>query len=203
MNILPSSINLTIEAFADLPGIGSRSAERLVFSLLKNQTQLDQKLGQSIINLKKNITECSECFNFCEKKNILCPICQNFSRDKNTICIVENSMDLIAIERTHEYQGLYHVLGGIISPINKVRPEELNIQALFDRIQKNTNIEEIILALSNNIESEATILYLIENMKKFFNKKISRLSRGIPSGGDLDYLDSGTLCRAMLDRQNL
>ena len=197
--MLPKAIIDAIEALSDLPGIGSRSAERLIFSLLKNDTGLDQKLAQSLGNLKTNIRECSHCFHLCEEEK--CKICANPSRDTRIICVVESPMDLIALERTHEFKGLYHVLHGVISPMNKVRPENLRITPFFERVQKNSDIEEIILATSGNVEGDATSLYLTENLKKFFPGKISRLARGIPTGGDLDYLDIGTLSRAMTDRR--
>ena len=197
--MLPPSITNAIEALSDLPGIGSRSAERLIFSLLKNDAGLDQKIARTIGNLKTNIRECILCHHFSEEEK--CKICANPSRDTRIICVVESPMDLVALERTHEFRGQYHVLHGVISPMNKVRPENLRITPLFERVKSNSEIEEIILATSGNVEGDATSLYLTENLKKFFHGKISRLARGIPTGGDLDYLDIGTLSRAMADRR--
>ncbi len=201
MNILPKTVADAIEALSDLPGIGTRSAERLVLSLLKNHSDLDQKIAQSIGNLKKNIHECSTCFHFCESNDEQCCICNDSSRDRNVLCIVESPMDLVALERTHEYKGNYHVLHGLISPLNRVLPEDLRITELIERVQKNTDIKEIILALSGSTESEATAMYIADQLKQIFKGKISRLSRGIPSGGDLDYLDMGTLSRAINERR--
>ena len=200
MNSLPSSIAKAIEALSDLPGIGSRSAERLVFNLLRNESGLDQKISKAIGELKTNVHECQKCFHYCESE--ICEICQDPGREAKTICVVESPMDILAIERTHEYKGLFHVLHGIISPLQKVRPEDTRTQELFERVKANPEVEEIIIALSGSIESDATALYITENLKSLgYNKKISRLARGIPTGGDLDYLDTGTIGRAILDRR--
>ena len=226
---LPISIQKAIEALADLPGIGSRSAERLVFSLLKNDLQLEEKIAEALLNLKKNLGECEICHHYCETKareldlnttavsnglpgspalqlpSLVCPICSDFTRDRSVICIVEEPTDLIAIERTHEYKGLYHVLHGVLSPMNKIGPDKLRIVSLIKRIthQSDNQFSEIIIALSGNVESDATALYLTQQLKAFPEIKITRLARGIPSGGDLDYLDIGTLSQAMLDRRSL
>ncbi len=197
--MLPQSISDAIESLADLPGIGSRSAERLIFSLLRNESGLDQKISENIGNLKRTIKECTECFHYCETEK--CTICQNPGRNKCVVCVVETPVDLVALERTHEFKGLYHVLHGVISPLNKIRPEDLRIEQFLARIKEDDEIEEIILAMSGNVEGDATALYLQENLGKFFNGKISRLARGIPSGGDLDYLDVGTLSRAISERR--
>ncbi len=205
--MLPKPITDAIEALSDLPGIGSRSAERLVFSLLKNVSGLDQKISRSIGNLRQGTMECEICHHFCEHKACpglrsgICSICANTSRDEKILCVVESPLDLIALERTHEYKGKYHVLHGVISPLNKVSPSDLRITELFKRIQDSEGIEEIILALSGTTESDATAMYIAQELAPFFHGKISRLSRGIPSGGDLDYLDMGTLSRAILERR--
>lgn len=206
MNLLPQSIQNAIEALSDLPGIGSRSAERLIFSLLKNESGLDQKIAKSLGVLKENICECKNCYHFCDVSfesdgRTLCKICSNASRNPKVLCIVETPIDLIAIERTHEFKGFFHVLHGVISPLQKVGPDDLRIQELFNRLESNPEIEEIILALSGNVESDATALYLMENLPKYFKGQTTRLARGIPMGGDLDYLDAGTLSRAILDRK--
>ena len=199
MNFLPKAITTAIDALSDLPGIGSRSAERLVFSLLKNENGLDQKIAESIFNLKKSVKECSICGHFCEDK--ICAICSDASRDDGVICVVETALDLIALERTGEFHGRYHVLGGVVSPLNKVRPEDLRIPGFFKRVKENKEIKEIIIATGGNVESDATALYLSGNLSDFFTGKISRLARGIPHGGDLDYLDAGTISRAILERR--
>ncbi len=197
--MLPKSILDAIEALSDLPGIGSRSAERLVLALLKNSSGLDQKISNSIGRLRSTIRECDECHHFAEHK--ICSICSNTSRDDKILCVVESPLDLIALERTHEFKGKYHVLHGVISPLQKVKPEDLRIASFFERVKKNKGIEEIILALSGTTESDATAMYLAHELKNCFHGKVSRLSRGIPSGGDLDYLDLSTLSRAMSERR--
>ncbi len=206
MNSLPKSIQNAIDALSDLPGIGSRSAERLIFALLKNEMPLEEKIAKALLNLKKNLGECERCHHYCEtiegESNVQCGVCHDFSRDKKVICIVEEPTDLIAIEKTHEYKGLYHVLHGVLSPMNKVGPEQLRIRSLTERLDNtDEKPDEIILALSGNIEADATALYLTNELKKFSTIKVTRLARGIPTGGDLDYLDIGTLSRAMLDRR--
>ena len=199
MNSLPKPISDAIDALCNLPGIGNRSAERLVFYLLKNPAKIDQKIGESLINLKKNIQECRECFNYSE--NSQCAICSSPTRENNLLCVVESPLDLLAIEKTHEFRGKYHVLHGVISPLDRVGVDDLRIVELLDRVQKNTEIEEIIIATSGTTESEATAMFIREQLKPIFRGKISRLARGIPTGGDLDYLDAGTLSKAMVDRR--
>ncbi len=201
MSKLPQSITDAIESLSDLPGIGNRSAERLIFSLLKNESGLDQRISKSIGELKESICECEKCFNYSNEN--ICPICADHGRDQSILCVVESPMDLIALDRTHEFHGVYHVLHGLISPLNKVMPEQLRINQLFKKIvQENNKVEEIILALAGNIEAEATSNFIAENLKnKGFEGRITILSRGIPSGGDLDYLDAGTVGRAVRDRR--
>lgn len=206
MNSLPKSITIAIESLSDLPGIGSRSAERLIFSLLKNNSGLDQKISESIGGLKTSVSECSKCFHYCDKnlenpEISLCPICENINREQEVICIVESPIDLIALEKTHEFKGLYHVLHGVISPLNKILPEDIRINELFDRIKQNPQINEIIFALAGNIESDATANFISEKLHPIFKGHITKIARGIPSGGDLDYLDSGTIGRAILERR--
>ncbi len=205
--MLPQSITTAIESLSDLPGIGHRSAERLVFSLLKNKSSLDQKIANSIGRLKASVGECSTCFHYCDKTEdqvkISCAICQDYNRDKKTICVVETPVDLIALEKTHEYKGQYHVLHGIISPINKVMPEHLRINPLLKRVQENPEITEIVFALAGNVESDATVNFIIDQLLPIFKGKITKLAQGIPSGGDLDYLDTRTIGRAILDRRGI
>ncbi len=199
MQTLPQSIQSAIDALSDLPGIGSRSAERLVFTLLQNDSALDQKLARAFGNLKLNLNECSISYNYCEGKN--CPLATHPNRDDKVICVVETPMDLLAIERTQEFKGRYHVLHGVISPMNKVRPEQLRINQLIERVETSDTIEEVVLAMSGNVEGDATAFYITEKLQHNFNGKVTRLARGIPTGGDLDYLDAGTLSRALIDRR--
>lgn len=201
---LPESIQSAIDAFSSLPGIGSRSAERLVFTLLRNKTGLDQRMAQTLLDLQKNVTECHVCHHYCERveesTQATCSICKNPARDTRTLCVVETPVDLIALERTAHYKGVYHVLHGVISPMNRIKPEDVRITELVARVM-TTPPEEIILALSGSTESEATALYIMDRLASIYSGKITRLARGIPTGGDLDYLDMGTLSRALIDRR--
>jgi len=212
--LLPSPILNAIEALSDLPGIGSRSAERLVFTLLKNNTGLEQKIGEALKNLNQSVQECEQCCFYSEEA--LCPICQNPERNTHQLCVVESPSDVIALERTHHFRGLYHVLHGVISPLQKIKPEDIRIAELLERLKQHPEIQEIILALPGSTEGEATALYLKQYLHTDHAtpdeasasldahasvRKVSRLARGIPSGGDLDYLDVGTLTQALTDRR--
>ncbi len=198
-SIIPKSIQTLIEEFARLPGIGPKSASRLVFYLLnKPQSDLDL-FSDALHNLKINLSRCKQCFNISENQD-LCIICQDPSRDKSQICIVENILDIVALEKTNKYNGLYHVLGGSISPIEGIGPEELNIAPLFKRLKKE-NIKEIIIATNPNLEGDATAMYLQKELKKFKNIKITRLALGLPVGGNLEYADEITLERAIEGRK--
>ncbi len=199
MNALPRPILDAIDALSDLPGIGSRSAERLVFSLLKNKSGLNERIGKSLVELSDSIQECEICCNLSQAP--LCGVCSTPTRDGTLLCIVESPMDILAVERTHEYRGVYHVLHGVISPLGKVAPQDLRIAQLLKRLQGDTKIQEIVIATSGNVEGDATALYLAQELEKIFPRKVTRLARGIPSGGELDYIDPGTLGRAMADRR--
>ncbi len=199
MQTLPQSIQNAIDALSDLPGIGSRSAERLVFNLLRNESGLDQKLAKAVGALKENVRECPISFNYCDGEN--CPLAVSASRNDRVLCVVETPMDLLAVERTSEYKGRYHVLHGALSPLNKIGPEKLRINELLNRVSDNDKIDEIILALSGNVEGDATAYYLMDKLAERFKGRVTRLARGIPTGGDLDYLDAGTLSRALMDRR--
>lgn len=201
MSSLPTSIQNAIEALSDLPGIGSRSAERLVFTLLKNESGLSKKIGENLTHLKSAVSECEICGNYCDSDQKKCEVCNKHNRNTRVLCVVEGPMDLLALEKTHEFKGLYHVLHGVISPLNRVGAEDLNIPNLLKR--DLTGFDEIILALSGSTESEATSFYLYDQLEKIFSGKITRLARGIPSGGDLDYLDAGTLTRAITERREV
>jgi len=199
MNSLPQSIQAAIDALSDLPGIGPRSAERLVFNLLRNESGLDQKLAQAVGALKDEVQECPISFNYCDGE--YCPLAVSPNRNDRVLCIVETPMDLLAVERTHEFKGRYHVLHGALSPLNKIGPDQLRIEPLLKRVEKSADIDEVILALSGNTEGDATSYYLIDKLSPLFGGKVTRLARGIPTGGDLDYLDAGTLSRAFTDRR--
>jgi recombination protein RecR len=199
--MLPKSVQDLIKEFAKLPGVGMKTAARLTFYLLaKDQASL-AKLGQSVLNLKSNLRECRKCYNISEDE--LCKICQDESRDDSTICVVSDPLDVVAIEKSKKYQGLYHILGGVISPIDGVGPEQLRIRELLDRINNDNKIKEIILATDPDLEGEATSLYLQKQIQKISNVKISRIAKGLPTGGDIEYADETTLDQAFANRQIL
>ncbi|PIZ74004.1 recombination protein RecR [Candidatus Peregrinibacteria bacterium CG_4_10_14_0_2_um_filter_43_11] len=194
--MLPESIQKTIEEFNKLPGIGSKSAQRLVFYLLRKRDEDVERFGEIIQNLKKGIHYCKQCANLCT--NDVCAICQNDARNQEVICVVEDIMDLIAIENTGEYKGLYHVLHGVISPIEGVGPDDLKITELMERLKAGT-VHEIIVALNSSMEGEATLSYLMRYIKPL-QIKVTRIARGIPVGGDIEYADSQTVRRALEGR---
>lgn len=197
-SFLPKPIENLISQFERLPGIGPKSAERLTFYLLKVKKNKLDEFAKSLSDLKKGITICSVCQNTAEQNP--CAICQNKSRDFSTICVVEEAQDALVLENTHEYKGLYHILHGAISPMNNVCPEDLRIKELLDRVQKNKNTKEIILATNPTLEGEATAMY-ISKLLKSPGLKITRIARGLPSGGDLEYADEITLTNALNGRK--
>lgn len=207
MSIVPKSIEKLIDEFSKLPGIGPKTAARLTFHLLRSALEDVQDLGKAIYHLKRDLKNCSVCFNITEKDP--CPICQDPKRDKKIICVVQSPLDILALEKTGEYKGLYHVLGGAISPVDGIGPEDLRIPELFKRVLKNKeNISEIILATNPNLEGEATAMYIakkISNLKsqdpKLKKIKLTRIARGLPVGGDLEYADEVTLTRALEGRK--
>lgn len=185
-----------IEELSKLPGIGKKTAQRLALYILKYDNESAEKLIDAIKNLKLKLRFCSRCFNFSEDK--LCGICRSSKRDNETICVVEEASDIIAIEKTNEYNGLYHVLGGVLSPLSGVGSENLRIKELMKRFE-NENIKEIILALNPDTEGEATSLYLARLIKPL-EIKVTRIARGLPIGGDLEFADEATIGRAVLGR---
>lgn len=189
-----------IESLEKLPGIGPKTAQRLTFYLLHNpQTELD-KFAVSLANLKKETQECELCFNVGEQNP--CEICTEKSRDQTKICVVEQPLDILAIEKGGFYRGLYHVLGGAISPLNNIGPDELHIQELINRV-KNNEATEIILATNPNMEGEATAMYLAKKLVNFKAIKVTRIGRGLPIGADLEYADEQTLNRAFEGRREM
>lgn len=193
---LPKSFTDLVNSFSILPGVGEKTAERYVYSLYKNDFSEVENLSNALINFKKNIKNCSICG--CLSDNDICDVCSEDSRNKDTICIVEDSKSLFFIEKTKKYNGLYHVLNGLISPIEGVDPEDLNISTLINN--RLSKVKEIILALNPSIEGEVTSLYLKKILEKY-NVKISRLSYGIPVGGDMEYLDPLMISKALEDRK--
>jgi len=198
MSILPKSINQAIEELSRLPGIGPKSAARIVFYLLSKPSSDVKELGKSIETLKENLKTCSVCFNWAEDDP--CEICKSDSRDQSVLCVVEEPLDVVALERAG-FKGVYHVLGGVISPINGIGPDDLRIAELIERIRKNSDkIKEVILATNPSLEGEATAVYIAERIKSP-KIKITRLARGLPVGGDLEYADELTLSRSLEGRR--
>jgi len=184
-----------ISELSKLPGIGRKSAQRLVFHLLKQTNAQVQQLAEALVTLKQNIHFCSICFNITETDT--CNLCNSGKRDKSIICVVEEANDVLALERTGEYNGLYHVLGGVLSPLEGVGPDDLHIKGLLERIHGDSL--EIIIATNPNTEGEATALYL-ERLLRPLEVKMSRIARGLPMGSDLEYADEVTLARALEGR---
>ncbi len=197
----PSSIQKLIDLFSKFPTVGPKTAARFVFHLLKSDKKEVDELIYSISNLKRNIKTCSSCFSsFESSSNELCEICSDNSRDKNLLCIVEKEIDLKTLERIKKYKGRYFILGGVISHLKKEGKKEIRIKELKKRIKQNPEIKEIIIATNSTAEGEATALYLERELKEF-NKKITRLARGLPIGGELEYADEETIKSALEDRK--
>jgi recombination protein RecR len=190
---------IAIEELSKLPGIGKKTAQRLAIFLLKSDEQQVDKLLTAIKDLKVKLRFCSRCFNLSEEE--LCNICKSDKRDKSVICVVEEASDVMAIEKTHEYKGLYHVLGGVLSPLSGITPELLHIKELLKRFETE-DIKEVILALNPDTEGETTSLYLAKMLKPL-NINVTRIARGLPIGGDLEFADDATIGRAILNRSSL
>ncbi len=195
----PKTIKDLIECFKKLPGIGEKTAERLALSTLQMDDDILNLFSSSLKNVKIKIKRCKKCNNLCEED--LCEICKNNNRDKKTLCIVEDPKNVIIFEKVGTYNGLYHVLDGLISPLDGINPEDININSLIDRIKKE-NIEEIILALKPSIEGETTSLYISKLLEKE-NIKITKIAHGIPIGVDIEYIDALTLEMALEDRTSV
>ena len=188
-----------IEQFERMPGIGKKSAQRIAFHVLGMSEKEAKNFAQCIIDAKEKIHRCSVCGDLTDGE--LCPICDNITRDKGLICVVENPADVLAFERTREYKGVYHVLHGVISPINGIGPEELNVKSLISRVAPG-GVKEVIIATDPTLAGEATAMYLSKLIKPF-GVTVSRLAYGVPVGGDLEYADEITLQRAIEGRQVL
>ena len=199
MGYYSPSIEKLIEAFEKLPSIGSKTAARLAFHILNaSETETDEFIN-AITNAKKNLKYCSQCYNITDTDP--CPICSNTGRDKSTICVVEDVRDVVAMERTHEYKGVYHVLHGVVSPMNGIGPDDIKIKELLARLMDG-NVKEIVLATNPRVEGEATAMYLSKLIKPL-GIKVTRIAHGIPVGGDLEYTDEVTLSKALEGRREL
>jgi len=194
MNGLPKSVETLISEFTKFPGIGKKTAQRLAFHILSSATEDAVKFASSVVDVKTLVKVCTVCGGISDED--LCEICKNNKRDHSIICVVERSEDIFAFERTNSFMGVYHVLGGLLSPLDGIGPEKLNIQTLKIRLESGM---EIVLATSASLEGDATALYL---QKLFQDKKIkiTRLARGLPVGGELEYTDEATLLRALEGR---
>lgn len=185
-----------VDQLAKLPGIGRKSAQRLAFHILKQPEKEAQLLADAILTAKAKIHYCSLCYNLTDKE--LCPICSNPERDHAILCVVEDARDVIALERSNQFHGLYHVLHGAISPMDGIGPDQLKIKELLQRLQQHP-AEEIIIATNTSIEGEATAMYL-SNLLKPLGIKVTRIAQGLPVGGDIQYADEVTLARAFEGR---
>lgn len=185
-----------VNEFAKLPGIGKKTALRLVLHLLRQETQEVEQFGNTLIRLKNEVHYCRVCHNLSDTET--CEICASPHRDTTIICVVENIKDVMAIENTHQYKGLYHVLGGVISPMDGIGPSDLEIQSLIERVEKE-NTQEIIMALPTTMEGDTTAFYISKRLKHY-TIKISTIARGVAIGNDLEYTDEVTLGRSIVNR---
>ncbi|MBM4466553.1 MAG: recombination protein RecR [Chloroflexi bacterium] len=199
MQIAPEPVARLIEEFSRLPGIGPKTASRLTFFLLRSPAEQAASLAEALRQLRERITFCSICFNLTEESP--CPICRDEERDRSLICVVEEPLDVLAIERTREYRGLYHVLHGAISPMEGIGPEDLRIGELINRLRA-ASVEEVILATNPSLEGEATAMYLHRQLVPL-GVRVTHLARGLPVGGDLEYADEITLARALEGRREM
>ncbi len=199
MNYPSKLVEEAVNEIAKLPSIGKKTALRLVLHLLKQEEAFTQSLTQALTKLRTETNYCIECHNISD--TTICNICANKLRDRSLVCVVEDMRDVIAIENTHQYNGLYHVLGGVISPIEGISPNELNIDSLIQRVSQHTEIKEIILAISATMEGDTTAFYITKKLQPF-HVKVTTLARGVPVGSELEYTDEVTLGRSILSRVN-
>ncbi len=195
----PKTLNDLIECFKKLPGIGEKSAERMALSTLDMDEDILKLFSDSLSNVKEKIKRCSICNNLSEDE--ICEICKQSDRNKKVICVVEDAKNVILFEKIGSYNGLYHVLDGLISPLDNVNPEDINIDQLIKRVKEN-DIEEVILAVKPSVEGETTSLY-ISKLLEGENVKVSKIAHGVPIGVDMEYIDSLTLEMALEDRKNI
>lgn len=196
---LPEALETLIAELSRLPGVGPKTAQRLAFHMLRTDRERTAALARAVAELRSRIGECERCYNIAEGR--LCAVCESGRRDLSVICVVETPLDLLAVERTGEYTGLYHVLNGVLSPIDLVGPEELHIPELVDRVSSE-GVEEVIVATNPDIEGEATAVYIGRALGSL-NVRVTRPAHGLPVGGDLEYADELTLARAMSGRRAL
>lgn len=196
MNFSSKLLEDAVNEFARLPGVGKRSALRLVLHLLRQEEADVVALGEALIKMRKELSYCKSCFNISDTDT--CEICSDSSREKDLICVVEDIRDIMAIENTHQFKGIYHVLGGIISPMNGIGPDDLNIDSLISKVNQG-EIKEVILALNTTLEGDTTNFFLFKKLKDA-NVEITTIARGIAVGDELEYVDDVTLGRSMINR---
>lgn len=196
MNFSSVLIEKGVEAFSSLPGIGKKTALRLVLHLLKQENNVTEQFAEALVKMRQNIRECEQCYNLSDEP--ICRICADQRRDRSLVCVVENIRDLMAIEDTSQFRGLYHVLGGLIAPIEGIGPSELNIDPLISRCEKG-EIKEVIMAISPTIEGETTVFFIAKKLQPL-GVLVSNIARGVAFGGDLEYADELTLGRSIVTR---
>ena len=199
MEYLPAPLEKLVEQFAKLPGVGGKSAQRLAFHVLNLPQEEAEEFSRAILDAKRQVTLCPQCRNL--TSGGLCPICASPKRDETTVCVVADPRDVVAMERAREFNGHYHVLHGVLSPMNHVGPDDLQIKSLLDRVAQGA-IQEVIMATNPDTEGEATALYIARLLKPF-GVKVTRLAYGIPVGGHLEFADDATLMRALEGRREL
>ena len=199
MNLYPPALARLIEDLAKLPGVGKKSAQRLAFYILDKGEAEGRELACAIVELAEKIHYCPVCFNIAEGE--VCAVCADEKRDRSLICVVESARDILPLEKSGSYRGLYHVLGGVLSPLEGVGPKELHLKELLLRLEDGS-VREVILATGSQVEGEATAGYLAELMKPF-ELRVSRIAQGLPVGGDLEYVDEITLARALEGRRDM
>jgi len=201
MSVLPEPIQNLITAFERLPGIGPKSASRLTFYLLRASPDVSQQLSEALRDLKTATSLCQVCFNITSAGHDVCEVCADPRRDASSICVVEEPLDVLVLEKTGAFSGQYHVLHGVLSPIEGIFPEDLKIKPLIERVQRG-EVREVILATNPSMEGDATALYLQKQLVPL-GVRVTRLARGLPVGGDLEYADQNTLLRALAGRQEM
>ncbi|GIK10167.1 MAG: recombination protein RecR [Anaerolineaceae bacterium] len=199
--LLPEPLQNLITALERLPGIGPKSASRLAFFFLRADESLSAELAEALTGLKEKIGYCSECFNITEAGRELCEVCANPKRDASVICVLEDALDVLALERIGAYQGRYHVLGGVLNPIEGIGPDDIKIRPLIERVARG-GVREVIIATNPSMEGDTTAMYLQQQLRAS-GVHVTRLARGLPMGGDLEYADQHTLLRALQGRQQM
>ena len=199
MRYFPAALERLTEQFARLPGIGGKTAQRLAFQVLRMPREEAEEFAQAILDAREHVRTCKICQNLTDRE--ICPICEDPTRDHSTICVVAEPRDVIAMERSREYQGVYHVLHGVISPLNHVGPDDLRIRELLERVAQG-GVQEVIMATNPDTEGEATAMYLSRLLRPL-EVKVTRLAYGIPMGSQLEYADEITLLRALEGRQEI